>query len=78
MKTLITQHDFPQIPPSHRPPAPKPPTVQVQAQTQVQALLTIQQMLAQMAMRMNTLELGITRSWNQLHMLQEMLAKNNI
>ena len=79
VKTVLTQQDFPQIPPSHRPAAPKCPTVQLQAQTQVmQTSLTIQQMLAQMAMRMNTLELGITESRNQMHMRQEMLAKNNI
>ena len=74
--TVLTQQDFPQLPPSHRPPAPKHSTEQMPAQ--VQTSLTIQQMLAQMAMQMNTLELGITENQNQRHMLQEMFAKNHI
>ena len=68
------QQDFPFLPPSHRPPAQNPVTAQLPAQAKIQNSPTIQQMLAQMAMRMNTLGLGITESHNQMHTLQEMLA----
>ena len=78
VNSVPKQQDFPFLPPSHRPPAQISVTVQLPAQTQAQNSATIQQMLAQMAMRMNTLELGITESRNQMHTLQEILAKTII
>ena len=78
VKSVSTQQDFPFLPPSHRPPAQKLSPLQLPAQTKIQNSATIQQMLAQMAMRMNTLELGITESRNQIHILQEMLANSQI
>ena len=75
VKSVPTQQDFPPAPVAHRPPAQDLQKVQLPVQPQVESYTTMQQMLSQMAMRMNTLELGITESRNQMHTLQQILAK---
>ena len=76
MKPVPTKQDFPLAPPPHRPPAQEQASVQPLVQTQDAS--PVQKMLVQMAMRMNTLELGISESRSQMHMLQEMLAKSQL
>ena len=71
---LPTPQDFlPTLSPP-RPPAATRGAVKTAVQIQPNNQAQIHQMLAQMAMRMNTLELGITESRNQMHTLQQMLA----
>ena len=70
--------DFPQTLPPPQPPAPvqtapwSPPLNQTKHQTDIQT------MIAQMAMKMNTMELQISESRMQMHTLQKMLANSNI
>ena len=78
VNSVPTKQDFPPAPPPQRPPALNQSSAQLPVQTQVQGSTTVQQMLAQMAMRMNTLELGISESRNQMHMLQEILSKSQL
>ena len=78
VNSVPTKQDFPPAPPPQQPPALNQSSVQLPVQAQVQGSTTVQQMLAQMAMRMNTLELGISKSRNQMHMLQEILSKSQL
>ena len=72
--------DFPPVQPPPQPPAQA--WAQVAAQnlpqqpTQNQSL--VQKMITQMALRMNTMELEVTESRKQMHILQQMLSNTTI
>ena len=66
VNVLPTAQDFTAALPPPQPPASS------QSQTEIHKIIT------QMAMRMNTLELGISESRSQMHTLQQMLSKNQI
>ena len=57
-------------------PPPQPPSLLQPNPTHNQT--EIQKIIFQMALRMNTLELGISESRNQMHTLQEILSKTKI
>ena len=74
VRFVPTSQDFPPIQPPPQPPAPARVTAQSSVLLQPNNQAQINQMLAQMTLRMNTLELGITESRNQMHILQQMLS----
>ena len=74
VRFVPTSQDFPPIQPPPQPPAPARVTAQSSVLLQPNNQAQIHQMLAQMTLRMNTLELGITESRNQMHILQQMLS----
>ena len=73
-----TSQDFMAVLPPPQPPSERQPAAHIQSQDQAQSHTEIQKIIGQMAMRMNTLELGISESRNQMHVLQQMLAKSQI
>ena len=78
MQRVPAHEDFLQALPPPQTPIRNQAWTQPQSQSSSQGQIAIQQMIAQMALRMNTLELGISESCKQMHTLQEMLTKTHI
>ena len=73
-----TSQDFMAVLPPPQPPLQRQPAAHLQSQDPARSQTEIQKIIGQMAMRMNTLELGISESRNQMHVLQQMLATSQI
>ena len=85
VQSVPSEQDFPDALPPHQPPAQRPqapqqphPQGRAWSQMPTRGQSQIQEMLTQMAMRMNTLELGISESRSQMHTLQQMFSQSHI